>query len=102
VTQPLTLTIREVCARLGVSRSLVYGLFETGELKRLDLGKRCVRIPRESFEAYWQCKNGGLESTGESLAPSEETAAADAAARSMAQQASLARTLRKQSQPSRS
>ena len=47
----LLLSPEEAAAVLGVGRSTVYRLMESGELRRVSIG-RCARIPRADIDRY--------------------------------------------------
>ena len=49
--QALLLSPEEAAAVLGVGRSTVYRLMESGELRRVSIG-RCTRIPRADIDRY--------------------------------------------------
>jgi excisionase family DNA binding protein len=49
ITQPLTLTVDEAAALLGVSRNTAYGAVHAGELPAVRIGRRLL-VPRKALE----------------------------------------------------
>jgi excisionase family DNA binding protein len=52
VGEPLMLTYKEACKKLGVSMSWLYTLMRNGEIRALELGPQVRRIPMTELEAY--------------------------------------------------
>lgn len=50
----MMLTVAEVAARLGVSRTCVYSLVESGRLRhyRIGLGRGAIRVSEEDLTAF--------------------------------------------------
>lgn len=46
------LSVREACSMLGVGRTTLYNLIESGRLPAFRPGKRAYRIPGEAVEAF--------------------------------------------------
>ncbi len=49
-----TLTVRDVCAELRLSRNTVYGLINSGQLAAFRAGKQRFRIEPEALRRYKQ------------------------------------------------
>ena len=46
---PLTLTVKEALRRTGIGRTLLYKLIDTGQLRRVKIGKRTL-IPFDDLQ----------------------------------------------------
>jgi excisionase family DNA binding protein len=54
-----TYTVKEVAGILGVSLRTAYNLCETAkDFKVLRMGKRCLRIHKESFDQWFNSASG--------------------------------------------
>ncbi len=51
-----SLTVREVCAELRLSRNTVYGLINSGQLAAFRAGKQRFRIEPEALRRYKEAK----------------------------------------------
>jgi excisionase family DNA binding protein len=49
LTPPLALTVRNACALSGIGRTLLYKLIDTGQLRRVKVGKRTL-IPFDDLQ----------------------------------------------------
>ena len=54
---PLTLTVREAAAALGVSRNKVYDLVAENRIPHVRLG-RLIKIPRRGLELWLESQSG--------------------------------------------
>jgi excisionase family DNA binding protein len=52
VGEPLLLTYKEACAKLGVSMTQLYTLMRNKEIRPLELGPQVRRIPMTELDAY--------------------------------------------------
>ena len=52
VGEPLNLTYKEAAKKLGVSLSKLYLLMRDGEIRKLELGPKVMRIPMSEIDAY--------------------------------------------------
>lgn len=52
VGEPLMLTYKEACKKIGVSMSKLYRLMRAGEVRNVELGPQERRIPMSECEAY--------------------------------------------------
>ena len=58
--EPMTLSVGQAAATLGISRALAYELVRRGDLPKLRLGRRIV-VPRRALIELIESKNGTSE-----------------------------------------
>ena len=46
------LTIKEVCSRLSISRSMLYELIRSNKIRTIRIGKRGIRLPESEIERF--------------------------------------------------
>jgi excisionase family DNA binding protein len=46
------LTIKEVCSRLSISRSMLYELIRSNKIRTVRIGKRGIRLPESEIERF--------------------------------------------------
>lgn len=61
----------QLAAEWGVSKATIYNLVASGELHALRLGKKLIRIPRDSVEDYLCQPNRGASRTSNEAAACE-------------------------------
>lgn len=71
--RPVFMPVKDVAARLGLSRNRVYALLKAGRLPAYREG-RAIRVPREAFDAWMQ---GRVAEALASVRRGAATAAAD-------------------------
>jgi excisionase family DNA binding protein len=57
------LDARQIAMRLGVTAAYVYRLAALGQIETVRLGRRCVRFPASSVEAFVAARRSGTAGT---------------------------------------